>query len=161
MEWMFLFVALLLVAGILIPLGVRWCFKSAPVVYQQQAALLTPSERLFYGALLQAIDSDTVVFSKVRVADLLKPADGLSRSQWQTAFNKVSAKHVDFVLCDSGSLAVKMLIELDDRSHQQKVRISRDEFLNSACQSAKLMLIRVKAQSAYRVEDVRAQIYDR
>jgi hypothetical protein len=38
------------------------------------------------------------IFSKVRIADLIEPREGLSRSQWQSAFNRIACKHADFVL---------------------------------------------------------------
>ena len=159
MEWIFWLVALLVVAALVFKGASNNQAKEAPALYEQQKALLTPAERSFYGVVLQAVDSQTVVFSKVRVADVLKPIQGLDRSQWQTTFNKISAKHFDFVLCDSKTLAVKMVIELDDSSHQKKARVNRDVFLDSACKSAKLDLKRIKAQRAYRIDEVRVQLF--
>lgn len=159
MEWI-IFIAVFIVVSELILLKVA---SSSPVkqpdLYEQQRAFLTPSERSLYGVLLQAVDSETVVFAKVRVADVLKPAKGSDRSMWQTTFNKISAKHFDFILCDIETLAVKMAVELDDSSHQKKSRVNRDVFLDEACKSAKLNLVRVKAQRAYRIEAVRGQLF--
>ena len=68
--------------------------------YQLRKALFTPSEIKFYRELEQAIGEQFIVFGKVRVADIITPEKGLSKSNWQSAFNKISAKHFDFVLCD-------------------------------------------------------------
>ncbi len=159
MEWMLLLVVLLVIAALILKnLSVTGAEESKPL-YERQKELLTSAERSFYGVLLRAVDSKTVVFSKVRVADVLKPVSGLDRSKWQTAFNKISAKHFDFVLCDVKTLSVQMVIELDDGSHQKKARVNRDDFLNAACKSAKLDLIRIKAQRDYRIEELRVQLY--
>ena len=60
------------------------------------------------------------------------------RSAWQTAFNKISGKHFDFVLADFGTLAVKVVIELNDKSHRSGKRAVRDEFIRDACADAEL-----------------------
>ena len=96
--------------------------KSAKVAqqeftYQLREALFTPSEIKFYRELEQAIGEQFIVFGKVRVADIITPEKSLSKSNWRTAFNKISAKHFDFVLCDKNTLRVGAVIELDDKSH--------------------------------------------
>lgn len=159
MDWLFLLIVFLIVMALVANKFSSKFEGKESNVYEQQSSLLTPAERSFYGVLLQALDSETVAFSKVRVADVLKPIKGLDRSNWQTAFNKISAKHFDFVLCDVNTLAVKMVVELDDRSHQKKVRVKRDEFLESACKSAKLNLIRIKASRVYRIQEIKDQLY--
>ena len=73
--------------------------SSLEAPYQLIGPLFTPAERSFLGALHLACDDKTVVFGKVRIADILKPNKRLNRSQWQTAFNKISSKHFDFVVC--------------------------------------------------------------
>lgn len=70
--------------------------------YKKIPALFTPAERSFLGVLDQAVGKDFRLFGKVRVADVLVPQDGLSKSVWQTAFNKINRKHFDFVFCAPG-----------------------------------------------------------
>ncbi|MEM8602449.1 MAG: DUF2726 domain-containing protein [Cyanobacteria bacterium P01_H01_bin.121] len=126
--------------------------------YQQQKNFLTPAEYSFYRVLQQAVGDQLTIFCKVRIADLIKPQSGLVRSEWQRAFNKISAKHCDFILCDVETLSVKAALELDDRSHQKKSRVQRDDFLNQALATAKLPLIRVPVQASYSVADIRSQL---
>ncbi|NND00002.1 MAG: DUF2726 domain-containing protein [Gammaproteobacteria bacterium] len=159
MEWMLLLVVVLIVTVLIFARVSKTNPAQQPTPYEQRNSLLTPAERSFYGVLLQAVGPEFIVFSKVRVADLLKPIGGLARSEWQTAFNKISAKHFDFVLCDSQTLAAKMVIELDDRSHRKNVRKSRDVFLDTACASAKLDIKHVAAQRTYRVGELKAQLF--
>ncbi|WP_288367718.1 DUF2726 domain-containing protein [uncultured Alcanivorax sp.] len=122
--------------------------------YRRKPYLLSKAERSFYGVLTQAVGDKALIFSKVRVADVLTPQKGLNRSNWQRAFNPISAKHVDFLLCDPQDCAVK----LDDASHGSASRQKRDAFLEQACESAGLPLLRIRAARGYVVADIRQQI---
>ena len=122
--------------------------------------LLTPAELSFYGVLTQAVGEDWRVFSKVRLADVITPEKGLSRSRWQSAFNAISSKHLDFLLCDPADCSPSLAVELDDKSHQRRSRQKRDRLVDDACQSAGLPLLRIKAARTYVVADLRRQIED-
>jgi len=98
--------------------------------YELCGSLFTLAERYFYGVLKLACEDKVVVVGKVRIADILKPRKGLNRSQWQITFNKISAKHFDFVLCNPKDLSVIGVIELDDKSHTQQKQIKHDNSLN-------------------------------
>ena len=69
------------------------------------------------------------VFAKVRLADLIKP-----RGNNQKLFWKIQAKHLDFVICD-GNLRVRLIIELQDRSHNNPTRKERDDFMKEVLES--------------------------
>lgn len=126
--------------------------------YRRKPYLLSKAERSFYGVLTQAVGDKALIFSKVRVADVLAPQKGLNRANWQRAFNQISAKHLDFLLCDPQDCAVKLAIELDDASHGSAKRQKRDAFLEQACESAGLPLVRIKAARGYGVVDIRQQV---
>lgn len=132
----------------------RGASSDYPYQYQLQKALFTPAERSFYGVLKQAVGDQYDVFGKVRVADVLTPKRGMNRSDWQRAFNKISARHFDFVLCDKASLAVQVVIELDDSSHNKTNRIERDEFVNKAAEGAGLRIIRFPAKATYTIQAI-------
>jgi hypothetical protein len=127
---------------------------SAGSQYSRRRTLFSPAERSFLGALEQAVGDQYRVFGKVRVADVLEPRRGSTRSTYQAAFNRISAKHFDFVLCEPGDLSVVCAIELDDTSHQHSGRHGRDAFLVAACRSASLPLVQVKAQRSYAIADL-------
>ena len=99
------------------------------------------------------------MFGKVRIADILKPIKGLNRSQWQIAFNKISSKHFDFVICNAEDLSIISVIELDDSSHNKKSSIKRDELVELACKNASLKLHRFKASATYNVNEIRDTIF--
>lgn len=126
--------------------------------YQNAGALFSPAERSFYGVLNQAAGQTAKIFGKVRVADVVAPRKGITRSYWQKAFNKISAKHFDFLLCRCDDLSVICAIELDDSSHKSKKRQQRDDFLRGACNAAKLPLIQMPAKVGYTIDEVKQLI---
>jgi hypothetical protein len=133
--------------------------SDADFPYRQIGHLFTPAERSFYGVLCQACEGKVIVFGKVRVADVLKTESGLSNSVRQIAFNRISGKHFDYVLCNPDDLSIIAIVELDDSSHNSKKAIKRDEFLESACRAANLTLHRFKASYNYKVSEVRDVIF--
>lgn len=132
--------------------------KQVSASYEKQNALLSAAEVNFYTCLHQAVPEDCIVFTKVRIADVLKVRNAPDKSQWQTAFNKISAKHFDFVLCDRDNFTVHTAIELDDKSHHTQKAKTRDTLVNDACKSAELPLLRIRAASTYDVDQLRASI---
>jgi hypothetical protein len=126
--------------------------------YTKRHTLFSPAERSFFGALDQAVGKEYRVFGKVRVADIIEPRQGLDGSSRQKALNHTSAKHFDFVLCDHGDLSVICAVELDDRSHQARRRQERDAFLEGLCEAVSLPLLRIPAQRAYSVAEVREHV---
>jgi len=128
------------------------------VAFERTDYLFTPAERSFLGVLEQVLDSRYRVFGKVRLGDIVTPAKDLSKGSRTTALNKIRQKHVDFVVCSATDLAVIGVIELDDKSHERKDRVERDLFVDQACVSANIPLVRFEAQKGYRLEEVRAKL---
>lgn len=126
--------------------------------YDVQETLFSPAERSFLGVLDLAVGDKARVFAKVRVADVLTPQAGIGKSKWQQHFNKISAKHFDYLLCHPSDLSFICAIELDDSSHRHQKRKARDLFLKSACDSAGLPLLQIPASASYLVEELREQI---
>jgi len=122
--------------------------------YRKLDVLFSPAERSFLGVLNQAVGKDAQIFGKVRVADVLAPRKGMSRSEWQKAFNKISGKHFDFLLCAETDLSVLCAVELNDSSHNSKKRKDRDSFLEGACQAANVPLVQITARSTYNINEI-------
>lgn len=160
MDWIWV-VAIVFAAFVIFSMMTRGSREQKPLRrYRQRGSLFTAAERSFLGVLDQATEGRYRVFGKVRVADVLATAKGLDNSARTTAFNQISAKHFDFVLCDSKTLDIKAAIELNDKSHNSNRRAARDEFLRSACAEASLRLFEVPAQRSYTVEAVRQLIVE-
>lgn len=155
------------IAGLLIVLGAIAGFapllqnKGKPPTdypYTSSKYLFSKAERSFLGVLESAVPEGCRVLGKVRVADLVKVNKGLSRSSWQRAFNHISGKHVDFVICDATDIQILAVVELDDKSHRESSRKSRDTFLAGTFGAAGIPLIRFPAKAAYTASEVRESI---
>ena len=113
-----LLISAIVIVGLLVILvRSKWQGGSREYPYQRSKYLLSKAERSFYGVLVQVVSDNGIVFSKVRVADVISPKKGLNRSDWQRAFNAVSSKHFDFIVCDPADCSIKLAVELDDSSH--------------------------------------------
>lgn len=127
--------------------------------YRLMPHLLSKAELGFYGPLLQATNGhDVSVFSKVRIADVLAPVKNPDRKIWQRAFNAISSKHFDFVVCRDSDSRILLAIELDDKSHSTQKAQKRDRIVNSACQTAGLPLLRFAAKRGYVIADIRTEL---
>jgi very-short-patch-repair endonuclease len=125
--------------------------------YRRQPCLFSPAERSFFGVLEQVVGAGYKVFGKVRIADLIKPSTGNGAGRY-AALKRITGKHVDFVICDSKTLFIIGVIELDDKSHNQNSRKKRDSFVNDAFSSAGIPIIRFPARAAYNVSSIRDTI---
>lgn len=156
MEWLILFIVLIALVFSTLKRGKA---RTLDLPYEIKKQLFTPAERSFYGVLNQAVGDNAVVFGKVRVADVLSPSKGLDRSTWQRAFNRISAKHFDYVICSPDSLSVLSVIELDDKSHSKNRRSERDQLINDACAAAQLTLHRFNARATYNISEIREALF--
>jgi hypothetical protein len=132
--------------------------RAASMPYRRVSDLFSAAERTFLATLDQAVGPGNRVFGKVRVADLIEVWGSDSRSAWQSAFNRISSKHFDFVVCASGTLQPLCVVELDDASHRREDRRGRDALLNDVCRAAQLPLVRVKWSRSYSVALVKEQL---
>jgi hypothetical protein len=153
-----LLVLLVAAASLVRLLSHRQTAQSVAGAYEAVPALLTPAERSFFGVLQQAVASDYQIFAKVRLADIVRPVRNPNRSGWQSAFNRITGKHVDFVLCDSLRLGVVAVIELDDRTHEKFERGVRNGLVDSALADAHIPVLRVSARQSYSPAQIREQV---
>lgn len=99
----------------------------------QTKYLLTKNEWAQYKKLkVIADEKGYVICPKVRLLDIIEPQKG--HEKYKTLMYKIQAKHVDFVICDK-DMHIKVIIELDDSSHDKKDRKERDEFVDLILQS--------------------------
>ena len=131
--------------------------RSGPV-YARRESLFTPAELRFLSTLREALPEGLEIFGKVRVADVLKPVEGLDPKAWRSAFHRITAKHLDFVLCERETGCFVCAIELNDRSHQRPDRQERDRFIVQACAEAGFSLLLIPAARSYDANVLREQL---
>ena len=126
--------------------------------YQSKEVLCSPAERSYMGTLEKVVGNGYRIFAKVRLADIIDVQRGLSASARQSAFNRISGKHIDFIVCNANDLSIIGAIELDDKTHRAKGRQERDQFLDKALEAAGVPMLRVKVQSTYSLKEVSSDL---
>jgi hypothetical protein len=127
--------------------------KSFP--YRLRDDFLSPAESSFYHILLTLAGERLTVCPKVSLNDLFfvsRPDQNLG------ARNRISSKHVDFLLCESRSMQPRVGIELDDSSHAREDRQTRDALVEKVFEAAGLPLLRFPVQRAYTVSDIASRL---
>lgn len=126
-----------------------------PLPYYARKYLLSNGEVAFYHALRRGLPDGLLIAVKVRLADVI----GCDAEAWRKGFGgRIAQKHVDFVLADAGSTATRLVIELDDRTHQRSDRRRRDDFVDRALAAAGVPLLRVPAAAKYDPAAIRVEI---
>lgn len=154
MDWLGFIVIAIFIFAIAI-LGKNKKRKASAVAFEyvKKDALFTQAECLFFDALNRGVDGKARIFGKVRVADVISPRP--KSGNWYVLFNKISAKHFDFVLCNKTDFRILCVVELNDRSHNKKERRERDVFLENVCRAANVPLVQIKARSEYDVNEIK------
>jgi Protein of unknown function (DUF2726) len=130
----------------------------AELPYTKNFALFSPAERSLLAVLEQAVGRDYRIFGKVRAADIVIVRAMADRGAWHDAYDRISAKHFDFVLCDVKDLAVRCAIELIDKFHDSPRSHDRDGLLEGICKAISLPLVQLQARRDYSVIEVKNTI---
>lgn len=88
----------------------------------------------------------TLLCPKVNLGDVFFVGGG---DQRQAQWNKISRKHIDFLLCSNATMGPLAGIELDDSSHNRSDRKERDVLIDSIFKQAGLPMIQVPARRNY------------
>ena len=125
--------------------------RSPSGVFAPRRFLLTRNEAAFFQVLMMVVGDRYLISCKVRLADIITCSD----RDWKRGYaNRISQKHIDFVVSCAQSSRIVAAIELDDRSHQRRERRGRDAFINQLFRNARVQLIRVPARWDYDEEVV-------
>jgi len=120
---------------------IRWLCRKDPYPYEARP-LLTDNEWKLYEILRPlAEEAGLLLLIKMRLADIMQVKK--ETKEYMKAFNRIKAKHTDFLLCDPDTLEVVMGIELDDVSHNRTERMERDEFVDGAYDACGIPLLHV------------------
>lgn len=136
----------------------KLCFRLTDFKYKFSGRIFPEAERSFFLVLKQSLAHEYEIFVKVRIADILAPDHPLNRRMQNSAFFKTSSKHFDYVLCDKETLTVLAVIELDDKSHNLSRTRRRDAFVEKACETAGLKLLRFPCKANYPIKALREKV---
>lgn len=126
--------------------------RNGPAPYFKKTPLSEPEQVVFH-RLREALP-DLIVLAQVAMPAMV----GIRKNgNWQSQFNEISRKHVDFVVCMQ-DFSIKAVIELDDSTHQRGERIKSDAIKDAAFQSIGVPVIRFDVREMPSVETIRAAI---
>jgi hypothetical protein len=120
--------------------------------YQQKEPFFNQSELVFFQILNGRIDAHRfTIFPKVRLADIVAVAKVNGKKPFG-AWNKIKAKHIDYVIWDLVESKVVMVIELDGNSHNGNGAKKNDAFKDELFAKVGLSLVRVAVGSDFETE---------
>ena len=123
--------------------------------YFPRPFLLSKGELAFYHAMRHVMPPGLVVSFKVRLSDVIN----CPGHAWKQGYGaKISQKHLDFVVVDANTTAVRFVIELDDRTHHRRDRRDRDAFVDAALAAAGVPILRVPAAASYEPARLRQEL---
>lgn len=122
------------------------------IILVQSRPLMTASEAAFWKLLITAV-APLHVAPQVAMGALLDARKGLDRSTLQGARNSFQSKIVDFVIVDDAGV-VRLLVELDDRTHSAEKDAKRDAMTSAAGYRT----MRVQGQAARDIEQLNRMI---
>ena len=121
--------------------------------YKLTKSIFSPKEGYFYRDVRPIADKlGLLVFTKMRLADLLYIPEGTE--DFQKWFNRIKAKHIDFIFVDR-EMKIKLLVEIDDPTHNRPDRKARDEEVDEMFRQQGLEVLHLRAWGKqYGAEDL-------
>jgi hypothetical protein len=97
--------------------------------YRIKHRFFSRSELSFFHILDNTIDKGKyLIFPKVRLADFIDIVS--EKDKYYHWFNKIKAKHVDYLIWDIKQHKIALAVELDGKSHESEKMKERDDFVN-------------------------------
>lgn len=124
--------------------------------YKVRDTLLPSSETRFYQILLAIVGKRVVICPKMRLADLFRVH--ASNEHYQTFYNRIANRSVDFLLCERYTLKPLLAIELYDHSQPGFMRKHRDTFVDKVFKAAKLPILHLVVQKEYNLKALALRI---
>lgn len=132
--------------------------RTMPTI-QVSNRFITDAEADFFRVLTRVVGAKAYVLAQVSLKQLLwLPGNSKTnpgRGTWQ---NKIAGRSVDFLICDPSTLHPIVAIELDEPTHAQPGRQTRDAEVEAALHAAGLPLLRVLTSRSYNTRELSAAL---
>ncbi len=125
--------------------------------YEKNDTLLTDTEVKFFHELQTVVGDQYIVFSKVRVFDVINVKKGMDKGDTRLFEDRIKKESVDFVLCTPMNTKAVIALELEDIMDRSDARAERDKFIDRVFSDAKFPLLRFKVRGSYSNE-IKAQL---
>ncbi len=126
--------------------------------YHRKQFLVSRAEHECYDALVTAVGHEYRIFAQVHLPTIVTHV--VKGQNWRAAFAHINQKSVDFVLCDKVYLSPKLVIELDDASHDQPSRQKRDHEVERILLEAGVPLLRLENQGKFETNDLARRVIE-
>jgi hypothetical protein len=127
--------------------------KLARMVYQKKVNLFSEDEQRFYRTLQEAVGNEYIIFSRIRISDIISPKRGGATQDTLDEFNVIAAQSFDFILLEPNSFTIVCVIMAQDKTDAGK-----QDKLQTLCDAAGLPLACFNVNSAYAARKIRERV---
>ena len=126
--------------------------KKIEFKYKKKDSILTKPEMDFYREISSVLNDKYILLPQVHLSSILEHK--IAGQNWKSALNHIQRKSVDFVIFEKQNLEPKIVIEVDDSSHQREDRIERDGVVKEIFELAGLTFLRTGYNSLNNVTEM-------
>ena len=119
-------------------------------LYEPRKALLSHMEQQFWAALKQGVPANYYVFPQINLASFIEKTD-------DSRYRNELFRNVDFLITDE-QFAPKIVVEINDQTHLDKDRRTRDEKVLNILEEAGIPLLKLWTSYGVNEEYIRKKI---
>lgn len=146
-----LLVVFAVVAALLIS---RFTQHGNPFPFHKRQQLFTVVERSFLQLLERAVGDKYKIINRVKLADVLELKNNTDDKSRRAALQKLNAKYLDYVLCNTDDMSIVAVIDLVNNSDKQGHKAVPDWFVQGSLETAGIPYVRMKVKAGYTVADI-------
>ena len=132
----------------------RFSHHGNPFPFHKRQQLFTVVERSFLQLLERAVGEKYKIISRVKLADVLELKENADDKSRRAAMQKLNAKYLDYVLCNTEDMSIVAVIDLVNNSNLQGHKAVPDWFVQGALETAGIPYVRMKVKAGYTVADI-------
>ncbi len=130
--------------------------KKWTYIYKRRDFLMSRAEHECYDNLMLAVGENYYIFPQVHLTTIVD--NRVVGQDWRGAFSHINGKSVDFVICDKAYISPKLVIELDDKTHEREDRVERDVEVERILAVANLPLLRLQNHGSFNPSELAQKI---
>lgn len=106
-----------------------------PKTYKKKQSLCTKYEYYFYNIIKKRISPEYIIIPQINLATIIEK---ISEQKFQNELYR----NIDFGIFNKNTLEPLLLIEINDKTHNQPSKIKRDIKVKNICEEAEIKLIK-------------------
>ena len=160
--WIGVLVAVALLVGFFIFFWQRGEIPFASAL-QRRSRILSPVEKNVFECLLNALNEDFFIFTKVSVLEVVQVSPGTGHFGDKRIRNKLATERFDYVLCKRHDLSIFGVVELQNLEKRglNSKHSARSKLINSVCMATRVRLFIIDVRQDYRDVDIRRLVTGR